>query len=290
MYKGFKCLDPKEGRVYISRDVVFDEEVFPFAALHPNAGARLRVELDLLPDVLKNPSSVFENAKISDQHLLSPTSSTNRPSSLASCGDTGTETGETPGEQGVGGGCYRLCHPVGSSSMTEADSPSQAATDSLGGSSPGLESETLLSPPRAGLSTAVSSATLIEPASSSPQPDRGARALDPTEVTAAGSPVAESSASSGVTAAADGVAAAVVPLRPVTRLQRGIVKPKEYTDGTVRWCMHTLVQPEEPNSVEEALLNPSWASAMESEHQALLRNTTWHLVPRPNGRNVIGCK
>jgi hypothetical protein len=93
MHKGFKCLDPKEGRVYISRDVVFNEEVFPFAALHPNAGAWLRAELDLLPDVLKNPSSVFENAKISDQHLLSPTSSTNRPSSLASCGDdTGTET------------------------------------------------------------------------------------------------------------------------------------------------------------------------------------------------------
>jgi hypothetical protein len=41
MNKGFKCLDPKEGSVYISRDVVFDEEVFPFAFLHPNAGARL---------------------------------------------------------------------------------------------------------------------------------------------------------------------------------------------------------------------------------------------------------
>lgn len=44
-HKGFKCLDPKEGRVYISRDVVFDENVFPFASLHPNAGARLRAEI-----------------------------------------------------------------------------------------------------------------------------------------------------------------------------------------------------------------------------------------------------
>lgn len=32
LHKGYKCLDPKEGRVYISRDVVFDEKVFPFAA------------------------------------------------------------------------------------------------------------------------------------------------------------------------------------------------------------------------------------------------------------------
>ena len=82
MHKGFKCLDPKEGRVYISWDVVFDEEVFPFSSLHPNAGAQLRAELALLPDILKNPSPVFENAKIGDQHLLSPVF-TNRPSSHA---------------------------------------------------------------------------------------------------------------------------------------------------------------------------------------------------------------
>lgn len=41
MHKGFKCLDIAAGRVYISRDVVFDEQVFPFAQLHSNAGARL---------------------------------------------------------------------------------------------------------------------------------------------------------------------------------------------------------------------------------------------------------
>jgi hypothetical protein len=45
MHKGFKCLDPKEGWVYISRDVVFDESIFPFASLHPNAGARLAQNL-----------------------------------------------------------------------------------------------------------------------------------------------------------------------------------------------------------------------------------------------------
>ena len=30
LHMGFKCLDPAEGRVYISRDVVFDEHVYPF--------------------------------------------------------------------------------------------------------------------------------------------------------------------------------------------------------------------------------------------------------------------
>jgi hypothetical protein len=49
-HKGFKCLDVSTGRVYISRDVVFDETVYPFSKLHPNAGAHLRDETSLLPN------------------------------------------------------------------------------------------------------------------------------------------------------------------------------------------------------------------------------------------------
>jgi hypothetical protein len=48
LHKGVKCLDVTTGRVYISRDVVFDENVFPFASLHPNAGHRLLEEILLL--------------------------------------------------------------------------------------------------------------------------------------------------------------------------------------------------------------------------------------------------
>jgi hypothetical protein len=40
--------------VYISRDVIFDETQFPFSKLHPNACARLRVEICLLPESLLN--------------------------------------------------------------------------------------------------------------------------------------------------------------------------------------------------------------------------------------------
>jgi histone deacetylase 1/2 len=49
LHKGVKCLDVSTGRIYISRDVVFDENVFPFASLHPNAGALLKKEILLLP-------------------------------------------------------------------------------------------------------------------------------------------------------------------------------------------------------------------------------------------------
>jgi hypothetical protein len=71
MHKGFKCLDPSVGRVYISRDVVFYEHIFPFASLRPNAGARLRAEILLLPDSLR-PSNTFGDAISHDQHQSSP--------------------------------------------------------------------------------------------------------------------------------------------------------------------------------------------------------------------------
>jgi hypothetical protein len=43
-------LDVSTGRVYIYCDVVFDETVYPFSKLHPNAGARLHDEISLLPN------------------------------------------------------------------------------------------------------------------------------------------------------------------------------------------------------------------------------------------------
>jgi hypothetical protein len=73
MHKGFKCLDASSGRIYISRDVVFDENIFPFSKLHPYAGARLCSEVLLPPSVissefpsrgvnnLDNPGSNFPN-------------------------------------------------------------------------------------------------------------------------------------------------------------------------------------------------------------------------------------
>ena len=62
-HKGVKCLDTSTGRVYISRDVVFDESVFPFASLNPNVGKRLQKEILLLP--LDAPSTLGD-ANIDD--------------------------------------------------------------------------------------------------------------------------------------------------------------------------------------------------------------------------------
>ena len=61
-HKGVKCLDISTGRVYISRDVVFDETLFPFEKLHPNAGALLRQEILLLPPSLSGLDHEGDNS------------------------------------------------------------------------------------------------------------------------------------------------------------------------------------------------------------------------------------
>nr|KYP44420.1 hypothetical protein KK1_034054 [Cajanus cajan] len=40
----------------------------------------------------------------------------------------------------------------------------------------------------------------------------------------------------------------------------------------------------------QALSNSTWFAAMQAEHNALLHNGTWSLVPFPPNRTPIGCK
>jgi hypothetical protein len=48
--------------------------------------------------------------------------------------------------------------------------------------------------------------------------------------------------------------------------------------------MAATTSSEEPSSISEALANSNWVSAMDAEHQALMRNKTWHLIPVPKGK------
>jgi hypothetical protein len=64
LHKGVKCLDVSTGRVYISRDVVFDENVFPFHGLHPNAGALLKHQILLL-----STNNLSESVSNIDDHM-----------------------------------------------------------------------------------------------------------------------------------------------------------------------------------------------------------------------------
>jgi hypothetical protein len=64
LHKGFKCLDIALGRIYVSRDVVFDEIVYPFSHLNPNAGAKLCAKIIQLPPKVWVPSSFFRGESV----------------------------------------------------------------------------------------------------------------------------------------------------------------------------------------------------------------------------------
>lgn len=78
------------------------------------------------------------------------------------------------------------------------------------------------------------------------------------------------------------------PSRPATRLQHGIRKPRQYTDGTMQYGH--LATESEPTNLSDALNNSQWRAIMDAEFQALPKNKTWHLVPPPHHKNIIGAK
>jgi hypothetical protein len=81
---------------------------------------------------------------------------------------------------------------------------------------------------------------------------------------------------------------ATPPPKPATQLQHGIRKPKQYTDGTIRYGL--LTTSSEPTSHHEAMALPHWKTTMDNEFSTLLNNITCHLVPRQHGGNIINCK
>jgi hypothetical protein len=57
--------------------------------------------------------------------------------------------------------------------------------------------------------------------------------------------------------------------------QKGIHRPRVYTDGTVRYGKHSfLTYSGEPYSIDDALADKNWKIAMDSEYDALMKNKT----------------
>ncbi|MCO5568845.1 hypothetical protein L7F22_022546 [Adiantum nelumboides] len=54
--------------------------------------------------------------------------------------------------------------------------------------------------------------------------------------------------------------------------------------------MAELQKVQKPGSLEEAMEDPKWKAAMQTEYDSILHNQTWELVDRPKKRKVIGTK
>ena len=45
-----------------------------------------------------------------------------------------------------------------------------------------------------------------------------------------------------------------------------------------------------PRNVQEALTDPDWKKAMNEEMEALQKNSTWELIPHPEGKKTVRCR
>jgi hypothetical protein len=266
--------------VYISRDVVFDEDTLPFSKLHPNAGARLRSEILLLPSHLPNPSG--------DESVVDSMTNGANPEILCA---RNINLQDQIGELGA----------TGPRAPTGADFLNESASGSVpiitAGASAGCAPQQPSSrqPTAATRRTSASGGDRQAPASSPASPTSDARqqqqtpAATPTALLESPSESAPDPAA-GSSAPASPVADPPPPEqnRPRTRLQAGLRQPKIYTDGTIRYGMFTSNG--EPQTVEEALGDKNWKEAMDLEYNALMKNNTWNLVPPKKGINIIDCK
>ena len=130
-HKGVKCLDVSTGRVYISRDVVFDETKFPFADLHPNAGALLRQEILLLPSHLTG--DVIGGNSCGEPILTD--SHNNMHELFGTTGENTEEIAAENEEHNAAPGSYFMCPPPGSRS-TSGSLLQQSGGASSAGSTP----------------------------------------------------------------------------------------------------------------------------------------------------------
>jgi hypothetical protein len=200
--------------------------------------------------------------------------------------DAGMEENET-GDPGSAR--YHVCSRAGGSSATEADTPAPAGSESALGSSPDFSAHQ-----EAGEAGFFAPGSTLSPQPVVPQ----AAQLDPDALLHGDAPARSGVAVGGSSAGSEFVTMAIPATasqaptssqRRITRLQHGISQPKQFTDSTVRWGM--LATPsQEPTTIGDVLSDSRWVAAMNAEYEALQRNKTWHLVPRPRGKNVIGCK
>lgn len=252
MHKGFKCLDIQTGRVYISRDVIFDEEVLPFAKLHPNAGTRLRSEVLLFP-------SLFGRTNHGGEQLNGQCD--NAPDNAPE--NTNPPISDQPADQ------------VFEQQLEPDQLPSQQQVTPVPGSF-------AVKPPI----TQVYSRRASQPASESSEsqfPEATLQQISETmpessDISAMSQDVIPPSQHRPVTRLQQGITKPVV-------FTDGRVK---YTDGRIRYGF--LAASGEPHDLEEAMQSENWRKAMDEEYMALLKNKTWHLVSPKKGMNLIDCK
>lgn len=213
LHKGFKCLDICTGRVYISRDVIFDKNVFPFANLHSNAGARLRSEISLLPSSLV-PYRTHQGGEQGSDHVFNNAPANSVSGENAATGNDAASNGEDSGilgsvDEEMPHGPEPEQDQIDGTEQDHVDGTATDSPDASAGHSPAHSGH--MSPQGALDHVQLSTDHHGDAGGSTGAESHHNEAIDQYDVT-------QDAAPTGAT-------------RPKTRLQSGVRKEKVYTDG-----------------------------------------------------------
>jgi hypothetical protein len=258
---GYRCLDPITGRVYLSRNVVFDEHSFP---------AKENDSKSSLPSSTSAASPLSPTSPVSSSNTLLTNETSTEPT--ASTAHHNRSHLATPGL--VQPEILQSSSPH-SHTDTTANSPITESSDHV--ATP-FDSQLHLSTPLSHpLNFSNTTPTSTSNAATHPMTTRSHTTV----------PAATSSESS------------LPPIFPshsmVTRSKTGSLKPKTFSDyklySTIKHppprALLTVLTETEPTSFAKAILDPRWQTAMADEFAALQANKTWTLCPRPLHRHVI---
>jgi hypothetical protein len=240
--------------VYIYRDVIFDETVFLFSTLHPNAGAQLKVEISLLLPMLCTPHGDSFVAEPTVTNAANELNEVFAYSGIISAANDGNSATNSP--RGVE--AHQLVvENLGARSS--GDSVPGVATSDPEPISVGTESV----PQQSGEAACL----VLHPPN--PTSCRGPEEHARSSVAMCGN--SESVVPAGIDSAP------LQSLQPEashrrTWLQNNIKELNIYIEVTIRYAYLTEVG--EPEHVHEALQDPKWCAAMDEEYQALLKNMT----------------
>ncbi|KAG7547402.1 GAG-pre-integrase domain [Arabidopsis suecica] len=295
-YKGYRCLLPSTGRVYISRHVLFDEEVFPFALpykhLQPSDPTPLmKVWLQSL-DLLPNRTTTLQREQESDTSKVTPLFTLDefpplpsRSTAVVVSGNGGESsectTGFDPASIGNSSSpsSSRTSTPTQASPILSEKSTTSTSTASTSqNSSPGRKDLTVSAPVATqAISPDISRVPTSEPILSIKAAESSQNTSDEIAM-----PEVSRDQPSTCTEAPSAIQSTH---QMVTRSKAGTHKP----NPRYALMLHKVSYPE-PKTVTAAMKDEGWNNAMHEEIENCKEAETWSLIPYTPDMHVLGCK
>ncbi|CAL8084538.1 unnamed protein product [Prunus armeniaca] len=264
-YKGYLCFRISTSRLYISRHVIFDENVFPFATIKANT---------VNPLTMPFPSSVTPLYTSPIRAHLPPTIT----ASLHDHGENISDSGGTSGNAEIGiNGNGGVSASAGNVIDAASDNPDNGNDDhcvGIGSNGVGIGSN------------GVDEGNTHEGSN-----DNWHNVVDngisiPVELPLI-IPHADTSSNS-FHATTSNVHPMITKSKVrVSKKKKAFAASKKVFSVISRSKDDTI---QEPKTYKQALQSPEWFAAMKEEFDALHRQKTWSLVPLPSHRTVVGCK